>query len=67
VPRDLKRAASLYQKACDLGAMPDCLRVAEMYEGGLGVRKDPARVARLYARACEGGVTDACGRGRTSR
>jgi len=67
VPRDLKRAASLYQKSCDMGAMPDCLRLAEMYEGGLGVRKDAARAGRLYARACEGGVTDACGRGRTSR
>jgi uncharacterized protein len=67
VPRDLKRAASLYQRACDMGAMPDCLRLAEMYEGGLGVSKDAARAGRLYARACKGGVTDACGRGRTSR
>jgi TPR repeat protein len=50
-----------------MGAMPACLRLAEMYEGGLGVRKDAARAARLYSRACEGGVTDSCGRGRTSR
>ena len=67
VPRDLKRAASLYQKACDMAELPSCLRLAEMYEAGLGVRKDAARAARLYARACEGGVTDACRRGGTSR
>jgi uncharacterized protein len=64
VPRDLRRAASLYQKACDLGAMPECRRLAEMYERGLGVRKDAARAGKLYARACAGGEKDACARGK---
>jgi uncharacterized protein len=65
VPRDLKRAALLHEKACDMGAMRDCARLAEMYERGLGVREDAKRAVRLYARACEAGRTDAC-RGRTS-
>ncbi|HET8645450.1 MAG TPA: tetratricopeptide repeat protein, partial [Vicinamibacteria bacterium] len=55
VPRDMARAASLYAKGCDLGAMADCVRLGELYEEGHGVPKDLKRTAALYQKACDSG------------
>jgi hypothetical protein len=52
VRRDKARAASFYQKSCDLGLARSCLILGDAYRAGTGVPKDEARAAQLYKRGC---------------
>jgi uncharacterized protein len=54
------RAITLYQKACDGGAMKGCFDLGYVYGEGIGVTKDTTKATALYQRACNGGVAIAC-------
>ena len=60
VTGDLDRAAALYQRACDGGAMDGCTHLGSQYQDTAGVAQDFARAASLFGRACDGGALDAC-------
>ena len=60
VTRDPARAASLYQQACDGGAVESCYNLGVLYENGAGVTRDLARAASLYQQACDGGLAQGC-------
>jgi hypothetical protein len=60
VPKDLVRAAALYQKACDGGAAIACTNVADLLASGEGVAGDDLRAAGLYLRACDAGEPNGC-------
>jgi TPR repeat protein len=83
VRKDPVRAVSLYGRACQFGGVNECIRsyerdcgfgvvagcekLAEMYEAGDGVPKDPVRAGQyratsvaLYENACIGGDSTGC-------
>ena len=60
VPRDEKRAAEFYEKACDASEMFACAKLGSMYREGKGVAKDVRRALELYQRACDGGEILSC-------
>lgn len=60
VTQDYGRAATLYQRGCELGAPRSCAGLAMLYQRGLGVQADTARARSLYQRACAGGDRQAC-------
>lgn len=61
VPKDVPRAAALYERACSEGAAGDpCFALALMVLHGEGATRDPSRVALLYSRACGRSVFRAC-------
>jgi TPR repeat protein len=49
--KDLKRAATYYRKACDLGHPLGCREVGGMYRDGVGVPKDADRAGELLNKA----------------
>ena len=55
VPRDLKLAASWYEKAASQGLAPAQYRLASLYEKGLGVPQDKAKAKSLYLKAADAG------------
>lgn len=57
-PRDLPRARTLYQRACDGGELESCKNLGFLFD--TNVPPDRARAAALYQRACDGGVLEAC-------
>ncbi|MFL5351635.1 tetratricopeptide repeat protein [Archangium sp.] len=58
--KDVRRAASLYEKACQGGDAQGCNNLGVMYKQGTGVKKDKRRAAQLFKQACGGGYTEAC-------
>ena len=60
IPRDLDRAAGLYDKACVQGDAHGCEALGEMHLRGHGARRDPERARALFAHACEAGRREAC-------
>jgi TPR repeat protein len=67
VPKDLARAAALYQRGCDgkdaLGDGEDalgCFNLGLLYAQGAGVPKDVARAAALYKQGCDRGYALGC-------
>jgi uncharacterized protein len=60
VPRDDRRAAPLYVKACDLGGALGCYNAGLMAEEGRGVARDISRAAARYEEACGMGSSTAC-------
>jgi TPR repeat protein len=61
VEKDLKRALTLYQLACERDDSLGCNNIGVMWEGGRGgLVKDEARAAALYEKACAGGSVNAC-------
>jgi hypothetical protein len=54
VPKDLGRAAELYQKAANQGEPIAQNNLGELYRLGEGVPKDLAKAAELYQKAAEG-------------
>ena len=60
VPRDARRAAEFYERACDGGYAPGCYNLGKSYSEGEGVGQDWAQAAELYWRACEGGYGGGC-------
>jgi TPR repeat protein len=57
---DLRRAAALYQRACDLNDPRGCARLGSMYQDGRGVNEDRARADALFSRACFLAVRQRC-------
>ncbi len=55
VTRDLKVAATWFEKAAKQGIAPAEYRLGSLYEKGLGVARDQARAVDLYAKAAEAG------------
>jgi uncharacterized protein len=53
LPIDLRRAASLHEKACDGGEIDACDSLAYAYRAGAGVARDEARAAQLMRKVCE--------------
>lgn len=51
MPRNVERAAALYDKGCSLGDTDACIRLARQYEKGTGVEQDDGRAAELRNRA----------------
>jgi TPR repeat protein len=62
VPRDVGRAAVLYERGCRGGDGSGCNNLGTLYEfGSLGLAPDEERAAALYGEACEKGDAQGCG------
>ena len=55
VPKDLKAAATWYERAAAQGFAPAQYRLGNLYENGLGVAKDLEQARLWYQRAAEAG------------
>ena len=60
VPKDITRAAGLFQKACDGGDLEGCSDLGVRHFNGEGVAKDVAQGTALLRRACDAGSTRGC-------
>ena len=60
VPKDMRRAAKLYEKACTGGEGAACGRLGVMLQKGEGITKDMKRAAENYERACKAGYSGGC-------
>jgi TPR repeat protein len=60
VEKDERRAASLYEKACQGGNAGGCSNLGFLYLNGSGVERDESRAASLYEKACQGGFATGC-------
>lgn len=49
---DIKKAASLYDKGCQLGEPSGCTNLAVIYRDGIGVPADETKAIELVRRAC---------------
>jgi TPR repeat protein len=61
VPKDLGKAAELYQKAADQGNANAQNNLGVSYENGQGVPKDLRKAAELYQKAADQGNQSAIG------
>jgi TPR repeat protein len=57
---DLRLAARLFQRACDLGHGPACNNLGLAYEGARGVPLDHERAMLAFERACSNGFAEGC-------
>jgi hypothetical protein len=57
---DATHAAQYYERGCDSDDAGGCFQLADLYEKGTGVPRDPRRAAGLYERACSGGDLRGC-------
>ncbi len=55
VPRDMKLAASWFEKAANAGSAPAQYRLASLYEKGIGVGVDKVKARTLYTKAADAG------------
>jgi TPR repeat protein len=55
VPKDLTKAADLYQKAADQGNADAQFRLGWLYENGQGVATNFAKAEELYQKAADQG------------
>lgn len=62
VPKDLARAAALFQQACDGGVAMGCTNLGLLHDQGTGVPRDASRAAALHEKGCESGSAEACTR-----
>jgi len=60
-PRDLGRAAGIFERACELGYTRACGDLGWMHAEALGVERDEVRARAWMGRACDGGEARACG------
>jgi TPR repeat protein len=60
VPKDERRAAALWEKACTGGHAEACFNLGVLYKQGLGVAKDESRAAIRFDKACQAGISEAC-------
>ncbi len=61
VPKDLARAARLYEESCERGHAWGCYALAYAFGQGAGIARDDARATQLFRRGCEGGESASCG------
>ena len=59
-PKDLARALTLYQAACDGGVFAACNSLGALYATGDGVARDDAKAVELYQQSCDHGYARAC-------
>jgi len=52
-PRDVARAATLYQVECDANVAPACNNLGELYAHGDGVTHDDPKAVAAYKSACD--------------
>lgn len=57
---DPARAASLFQRGCELGDLDGCRRLAYALETGSGIAMDGARALQLYTSGCERNHLKSC-------
>ncbi|WP_103619470.1 tetratricopeptide repeat protein [Campylobacter concisus] len=50
---DYKKAAELYEIACNSGDTSGCLAAGILHENGQGVKQDYHRAFKLYEKACD--------------
>lgn len=60
VPRDLTRAAEMYQQACDRGSADTCNTLGEIYEKGSELDGGLQRAEQLFKQACDTGSPAGC-------
>ena len=60
VVKNVKTAAALYKKSCELGDPQGCYNAGLMADEGRGVKEDVARAAADYAEGCDLGSANAC-------
>ena len=60
VPRDLARAAEMYQHACDLGAAETCNTLGEIYERSHEMEGGQQRAEEMFRLACQGNSAAGC-------
>jgi TPR repeat protein len=58
--REPARAATLYDRACQLGNPSGCNNLGILFQRGYGVQRDKGRAKQLWTRACELGHKAAC-------
>ncbi len=62
--RDWRRAADLFQHACDGGEAEGCVRLGRLHvndaSGRHGVTRDSTLAANLYQQGCDGGAMPGC-------
>jgi serine/threonine-protein kinase len=59
-PKDVVRAATLYQTACDSGSGVACNDLGVHYASGDGVTRDALKAFGFYRRGCDHGSPTAC-------
>lgn len=59
IPKNTKRAASLFHTACEGGYLQSCVALAKAYRQELGVGKDLNLAKHYYQLACSAGVASA--------
>ncbi len=60
VPKDLRRAATLYEKSCQRQNGLACSNLASAYWDGTGVERDRSHAVHLLRRGCELGFAGSC-------
>jgi TPR repeat protein len=60
LPKDLAKAAALYEKACIAGAVSNCEKASEMVYSAEGVAKDATKATQLLERGCAAGLGNQC-------
>lgn len=60
VPRDMARAAEMYERACAGGASDVCNTLGEIYEKTGTFEGGATRAAEMYEKACNGGSSAGC-------
>lgn len=50
--QDYKNAIKYFQKSCDIGITFSCVELGQLYEKGLGAKKDIKKAENLYIKAC---------------
>lgn len=57
---DVDEIIGSYEKACNLGVLSSCARLAEILSGGVFSEPDKPRALQVAEAACDGGGQDAC-------
>src|SRR5512143_181070 len=60
VPRDMVRAAEMFERACAGGASDVCNTLGEIYEKSGTFEGGVARAETMYEKACNGGSSAGC-------
>jgi TPR repeat protein len=58
---DFTNAFNYYKKGCDKGSLNSCMLMANAYDDGKGVTKNPKKAFELYKDGCQQGYKPSCG------
>jgi hypothetical protein len=59
-PSGRAKALGFFERGCNAGILQACHDLAHLFEGGIGVKADPARARGFYQKACAGGFERSC-------